>query len=52
MRYPRRKRHIRLSQAERRTVRGIYRGSPIPQRMIARVFNVTQPTVSNIVRSA
>ena len=52
LRYPSRKRHVRLTMAERRTVRGIYLGSPISQRMIARVYNVTQPTISNIVRSA
>jgi predicted XRE-type DNA-binding protein len=51
MRYPRRKRHVRLNPLSRQIVRSTYRNGGFTQDRIARFYRVTQPTVSNIVRS-
>jgi hypothetical protein len=52
LRYPRRKRHVRLADCQRRMVRWFRKWCKLTQARIARIYNVTQPTVSNILRSA
>jgi DNA-binding XRE family transcriptional regulator len=50
-RYPNRKQHVRLSERSRSAVRWFRRWCKRTQAELARQFNVSQPTISNITRS-
>jgi DNA-binding MarR family transcriptional regulator len=52
LRYPRRKQHVRLTDHGRRAVRWFRRWAKRTQAQLARQFNVSQPTISNILRSS
>jgi DNA-binding Lrp family transcriptional regulator len=51
MLYPRRKQHVRLLAHDRRMVRWFSRWTRRTQAQIASQFNVSQPTISNIIRA-